>query len=419
MKTLVRPPRRFPAGFTLIEVLISVAILALVVAGISTVLMQQSKATAQQTGVRDLEEKGRQALLELSRAIRLAGYGITPAAAFDFDRYACTTPGDPSTCNCNGASCGRNRADGPDELVVAWREPSFSRTATAMTGGGSAWTVTLSAPLTRAIQAGRIIQLLCQGAEPSTYMAVSSTTSDTAGTITLRDLAAADGWFPYAAPTDTCFNTAAVLLVERVRYHVANDTDGVPALFRDRGRGVDEVLFRGIEDLQFVYNMSSPPAGSPFGDAGTILADGGTTLPDGGVLRALPPMNCSTPSGRRWTYGDCISDAGAPPEDAGVPDWRNDPYDWPSRYNGHPANIRSVTITVVARAKQQNPDDPSGDAVPQLANRGPRARDRYNRAVFSLTEPTPNLTTRAHFWPLLNAGGTLPTDGGTLNVGGG
>ena len=408
-------------GFTLIEVLISVAILAFVVAGISTVLMQQSRATAQQTGQRDLEEAGRQALLELARAVRLSGYGIAPTAAYDFDRYACSTPGDPSTCNCIGTTCfGRNRADGPDELVVAWRDPSFSRKATAISGGGSPYTVTLNAPLTRSIRADRIVQLLCQGAEPSTYMAVNTTTAANAGDISLRALQAADGWFPYTAPSDACFASAAVLLVERVRYHVANDTDGVPALFRERGRGVDEVLFRGIEDVQFIFNMSSPPPGSPFGDAGTILADGGTTLPDGGVLRALPPMDCGTPTGRRWTYGDCLSDAGSPPEDAGAPDWRNDQYDWPSRYNGHPANIRSVTITVVARARSQNPDDPSGDAVPALANRAGRARDRYNRAVFSLTEPAPNLVTRAHFLPLISdQDGGVSSDAGTLNVGGG
>ena len=79
--------RNRPHGFTLIEVLVSVAILAFVVAGISQVLIKQSQASSVQAGQRDLEESGRLALIELGRAIRLAGYGIDPTAAFDFARF--------------------------------------------------------------------------------------------------------------------------------------------------------------------------------------------------------------------------------------------------------------------------------------------------------------------------------------------
>jgi len=85
-----------------------------VVAGISQVLIKQSQASSVQAGQRDLEESGRLALIELGRAIRLAGYGIDPTAAFDFGRFACTTPGTASTCNGGG----RDRTDAPDELVV-------------------------------------------------------------------------------------------------------------------------------------------------------------------------------------------------------------------------------------------------------------------------------------------------------------
>ena len=53
-------------GFTLIEVLLSVAILAFVVAGISQVLIKQGQASSVQAGQRDLEESGRLALISVT-----------------------------------------------------------------------------------------------------------------------------------------------------------------------------------------------------------------------------------------------------------------------------------------------------------------------------------------------------------------
>ena len=85
-----RPSQR---GFTLVEVLVAVTILAFVISGISIILIKQTQASSTQSLERDLEESGRLALLEIARSVRLAGYGITPIAAFDFDRYACATPG--------------------------------------------------------------------------------------------------------------------------------------------------------------------------------------------------------------------------------------------------------------------------------------------------------------------------------------
>src|SRR5438045_1686406 len=70
------------AGFTLIEIMISVAILVFVMAGISTVLLKQSQASSMQSLQRDLEQSGRLAVLDLAHAVRWAGYGIAPPAAF-------------------------------------------------------------------------------------------------------------------------------------------------------------------------------------------------------------------------------------------------------------------------------------------------------------------------------------------------
>ena len=377
-------------GFTLIEVLLSVAILGFVISGISMVLIKQSQASAVQIGQRDLEESGRLALLELGHAVRDAGYGITPIAAFDFDRFACTTPGTASTCP-NG---GRDRTDGPDELVVAWRDPSFTRTLTAKTGTGP-YNLTLNNALTLPLKTGRIVQLLCTGAEPSAYVAVNTDAAAGDTTLSVRTLTNADGYFPAAAPTDACFAAAAMFLVERVRYYVANDNTGVPSLWRDRGRG-QELLFRGIEDVQLRYDIGQPPLGSAF-------APGGAT--------AVAPPGCTAAGNPTWSFGSCPDSTGTPTYTAFTPNWwRNDPYDSLNRYAGHPANIRTVAIAVVARATRASADG-SGDAIPALFNRPGRGRDTFHRSVVTLSEKPLNLLSRAYMLP--------PISPGSNNLGGG
>lgn len=375
-------------GFTLIEVMISVVILAFIISGISLVLIKQSQASAVQMGQRDLEESGRLALLELGRAVRQAGYGITPIAAFDFDRFACTTPGTGSTCP-NG---GRDRSDGPDELVVAWRDPIFTRAITSKTGAGP-YTLGFGTALTQALKQGRIIQLLCTGAEPSAYVALNADAAVGDTSVTVRVLTNADGYFPSAAPTDACFLSASMFLVERVRYYVANDPTGVPSLYRDRGRGTQELLFRGIEDVQLSYDIGQPPAGSAF------AAGGATPAAAPGCVNGVAT----------WSFGSCPGVAGTPVETATAPDWRNDSYDSVNRYTGNPANIRNVNIFVVARSTRASPDR-TGDGVPALLNRPLLNVDTFHREVLSVSEQPQNLLSRAHFLPPVFTNG---------NVGGG
>lgn len=382
------------SGFTLIEVMLATLILVFVIAGISGVLVAQAQASVNQTQQRDVEGSARLAAMELARGVRLAGYGINPLAAFDFDRYACTTPGTGTSCP-NG---GRDRIDGPDEVVLSWRDPSFSRSATAISGAGP-WTVTLSAALTGPLKAGRIVQMLCAGAEPSVYLALNADTAAGALLLVLRALTAADGYYSgytssggaNTTPADGCFATASVMLVERVRYFVANDTDGVPALFKERGRGANELLYRDIEDLQLTYDIGRPPPGSAF-------AAGGAT--------PAPSPACG---GTSWTFGACAA-AGTPLETATPPDWKNDSYDSVNRYTGHPANIRGVNIFVVGRADLTVRDNSTGDAVPALGNRPARSAGAYRRTVVNLYEQPMNLLVRAHFLPPIFA---------SSNVGGG
>jgi hypothetical protein len=212
---------------------------------------------------------------------------------------------------------------------------------------------------------------LCSGADPVSYLAFAADAAAGATTVSLRSIVKGDGYYPQALPADTCFGKGMLVLVERVRYFVANDFDGVPALFRDRGRAGDpQVLFRGIEDLQLTYTIGPPPAGSALtGSAGC---------------------------GSKWVYGLC--NQSVPDEAATAPDWINDSYDNKNRFSGHPANIRSLEINLIARATQRSPDK-AGDPVPTIANRPGRAADQFTRSIFKLTEQTPNLLARAMLMP--------------------
>src|SRR5207245_11023444 len=107
------------------------------------------------------------------------------------------------------------------------------------------------------------------------------------------------------APADPGFKAPGRMLAERVRYYIGNDTDGVPTVYKERGRGGPEKLYRGIEDLQLTYDIGQPPAGSAFAAAGATPS---------------PAPACTTSA---WTFGLCAT-AEAPSEPATAPDCRND-----------------------------------------------------------------------------------------------
>lgn len=361
-------------GFTLIELMTAVTIMVVCVGIIAQVLIKQSQASSSQSLQRDMEESGRLALLEIARNVRLAGYGITPLAAFDFDRYACTTPGTATTCN--GGAGRRDRVDGPDELVLSYRDPSFTRVITSVTSSQ----VGFATPLKVAVPANSVIELVASGGKV-TYLLVSSAAAvgDTRiACTTLPTTTPSAGYYTPSTSPDASYVGANLTLVTRVRYFVANDTDGVPSLFKERGRG-NELLYRGIEDVQYTFDIAQPPAGSAFAST-------------------TPPAACAGTNS--WTFGACTGTVGQPLETATPPDWQNDGYDSANRYTAHPANIRNVKIIIVARSTRGSPDG-AGDSVPALGNRPARAADRFKRTVLQMSEQPMNLLTRQFFQPLV------------------
>ena len=107
------------AGFTLIELMITVAIVAVVVAGIFAVVHAQQQAYADGQRLRVAQASARSALLYLEERVPLAGLGTSPSLAFDFGRYT-TGP-----CPTGMGACARDAIDNSDELVFVARNPRY------------------------------------------------------------------------------------------------------------------------------------------------------------------------------------------------------------------------------------------------------------------------------------------------------
>jgi type IV pilus assembly protein PilW len=413
------------AGFTLVELLISLVISAIVVAGALALLSSQQRTFQSSSADRAVQENARVALEELTGNLRLAGYGLEPVFAFDFgavpsvimDRapagaavsipaYACATP----------VQC-RDATDGPDELVLLYRNPSFFRPLAAAPGGAFN-SLDVAGPLATAIRKGQMLQVACASPGVWAYVTAGSDVPASTADVVTIPLRAGNGFafgFQNQILADTCFGAVApagspaatiqdaakVLKVDRYRYLVQTygpggalmgwgTPGGRPYLMLDRGflDGADQpvldVVAPDVEDLQVVYvfpRSATPLAGAT---AGTLLADDAA-----GVELA--------PAAGQPYYTDVSSAA--------------------TRATHFPANVGAVRVSIVVRTPEADLSltDPALRALPAAGNRsavnGPPG---HRRLFFQTTAATPNLDVRAPFYPTYSV-----TSTDRLNVGGG
>ncbi len=430
----MRPPAPTPRprGFTLVEMLVSLVIVAFMAAAAMALMGQQQRAFQNTSAERALQETARAALTEMGQNLRRAGFGIEPYFAFDFgplnittttpaivsQGYLCATP----------VSC-RDGTNGTDEIVFHARDPGFGR---SLASAPTTATLTIAGGLQSPLYQGQILQVMCSGAADWAYVTVGAiapanwvppAAPPATTTITLA-AGVAGNPFPYqnGKLTTACFVASPVaemrvLKVDRFRYYVARFADADapgpctptsgcrPYLMLDRGltdaggNPLQEPVAPDVEDLQVAYVFPNATGGPVTVGAtlGTPIANGATGID----LSAPPPVF-------------------------------NDPDDAATRNNRSPANIRAVRLTVVTRTPgadialrnltvntgQQSSVDTvaGGNLVPGSGNRGDWAGDSYHhRLRVETTEATRNLDTRVPYYPTysINNG----ADG--LNVGGG
>lgn len=171
---------------TLVELLVGLVVSTIVLAAVLAIATATSRTYHDGRRVRERQSSARSAIDAVQRVLNLAGYGVDPQFAFDFDYYRCQNAAGMalpySTAGC--AAAVRDRMDGPDELVVYHRNPAY-QLATGQEPVGQAWRlpaggVADSTQLTLALRGGdflgqgQVLQIVCPGAVAYTYVTVAS-----------------------------------------------------------------------------------------------------------------------------------------------------------------------------------------------------------------------------------------------------
>jgi type IV pilus assembly protein PilW len=307
------PLRTRSRGFTLVELLIALGATAFVIAGVVGAVVSQQRAYFAGQHMRAAQSSSRAALLYIEDRLKVAGFGMDPALAFDFGFYT------SGPCPAEASGCARDAVNNVDELVFYSRNPSYwVPNTTAGNPVGHAWSiggvtstdVTVSATQGDTFLAGQILAAVCPGGQYYAYMTVGTNTIAAAtGALTIplsavdtstpfkrQDLAAGPGSDPpqylnsavsaFASPAvaSACFQAgqARLFQIDRYRFHIrpvevggfaGGKTKYDPYLVLDMGvdrnqDGIidasDElVLAEGVELMQVAYIMANPALPTP------------------------------------------------------------------------------------------------------------------------------------------------------------
>lgn len=413
-------------GFTLIELMIAMAIAVVVIAGVVVAANAQTRAYAAGARQRSAQSEARSALLYMEQRLQSAGYGMEPAFAFDFTTV-------PAICPPQLAPCPRDSQTNSDELVFYSRNPnywipaagSFACGGTPCQFAGNAWqigsttaaSVTISARAGDQFPMGQVVVMVCGGGNTYAYATVAQGVPPLAApnpglTLTLQAAIPND---PFNRPDLTvplatnaaCFQTGAarMFLVDRYRFHIRPVLIAgslVPYLVLDRGIDTngdntidvnDElVIAEGIENLQVAYVFGNPALPTETaGITGPIVYGTGGGTGSTGVANEI--TLAQFPGGAPAT-GQSVYD---PSSFYSYP-WGPPPA--AQRLTDHQANIRAVRIALVGRSPGTD-QEAAGDVflpfnmtaeAPWVLAQRIGGRDGYQRALYESTVQLPNMT---------------------------
>lgn len=432
----MRPSSR-PHGFTLVELLIGTAVGALVLLAVGLAFISQAQQYQAHASRRAIQASARQGMAFVERTARRAGFGVDPdRAIIPYDSF--------------DAATNTQAAGFPDAVAFHARDPLFSRLVQKVEPGR----LELATPLSEDMYQGQILLLLCPGAVTYTYVTVGMF-ARAGDTVIALDHSAPGVDSPmgppgvlfrdaegHLNPVSSCFTGAeppTVVKVERTAFYIASfDEDGDPStpglrpyLMLHRGLDIaggadgqpdgvidarDAVpLADGIEQLQAAYILntihSTDPSQEKQVPAVVGVVDDNLPATGGGGVRPWP-------FGEQWALTST----------ADRPSFQ-DAYDSPRRMTAHPANIRQVRLTLVARSTVPDSAFPGDDALTpgaawgsggydgtttwaQLENLGTAPDPKYDprgggyyRVVLRQAITPKNLLSRSQFLPISPGGG--------------
>jgi type IV pilus assembly protein PilW len=421
-------------GFTLIELLVGAAVGSVVLLGISLAFISQARQYQAHASRRGIQASARQAMTFLERTLGRAGYGVDPDRAIvPYDSFD---------------SASRTSIPGfPDAFAVHSRDPLFRRRVKKVETNQLELTTALGEELLR----GQILLVLCPGAVTYGYVTVG-TPAKVGDTIIQLDNSVPATDTPMGAPgalfrdperrlnpVAGCFSGSeapTLVKVDRTAFYVASfpdPTSSTPRPYLMMHRGLDIAggmaggpdgtidakdavpMADGIEQFQVAYVLNAINS--------TTAAENRTVPTLVGVVGSTIP---NTAGGTRpWPFGE----QWALTSTADRPNY-SDAYDSPRRVTAHPANIRQVRLTLVARSSAPDPQLPGDDALApagtpwasgahngvttwnQLENLGTSPNSRYNprgggfyRVVLRQAITPKNLLSRSQFLPVTEGGG--------------
>lgn len=384
-----------PRGFTLIELLVGAVATSIILFGVAFTVAAVQGSYQAESRIKVAVEGVRTASTFIEQRLRLAGYGVDPRFAFDFN----TAPLAGGSKSNDSIDLGAGvPASVTDDLAFRYRDPSWLRRGTYDDEDG----LTLADEDTFGtdFRQGQRFIVSCVGGRDYVVLRVLAGGLEK-GAQSSNNFAVDAGLSSVGADAG-CLRRAGtqapyIMMLHELRIRIVN-MGGRPFLMAFQGiDALDEAnavpLAADVESFQVAYVMNRPPPAGPH--AAMQPVDNGSV-----------PMN--------WVLGDVGSvDTARIPDVTAVPaPLYGMDYDDAARFNQHPANIRAVRVTISVRSTRPESsgrrafnrvdleDSEEGDEPGTPA-------DGYYRTNMTTTVRVPNLLSRSPFNPEV---GTASTD---------
>jgi type IV pilus assembly protein PilW len=371
--------RTTQAGFTLIELMVSIVVTLFIFAAVMAAFITVQGAYHREARAKAVIEGSRGASSYIERLVRYAGYGLPPTWTLDF-----AFPTDNAAVGATGAVT--------DDFAFRYRDPYYRRHGTVNGGTLQLIPSPTASPTDPPPNFGvglsreQAVLVACPaGTQMALYRLNAAVDSDD-DQVAVSEVA---GMGNPAAPCLASINPPPfVMIVHEKRLRVI-EQGGRPWLvvFHDHQNPAGNTNFdpiaADVESFQVAYVMNRPQATSECCAGATLDTAGGN-----------------------WIFGDQAGD-GLPNPNAEAPEFETD-YDDPRRYSAHPANVRSVRLSLTARTTLQDPIRKMSSTPVALENHVPAnlQMDGFYRTTTTTAVRLGNQTSRAFFTPPT---GTLQT----------